>query len=1137
VTREDANFRTNSTAKHCQYFVEGAMDKYTQAGRPLAVRVKGLGEDDLLLERFTGHEAISELFHFRLEMLAEKPIEFAKVLGQEVTVELRPPGVFALVPTAELRYFHGIIKRLSQGEYVNGGTNRQDRFIRYEAEMAPALWLLTKRVQSRIFQQKTVPAILDQVLEDEWGLDILAPQFDEKPFYPRDYCVQYRESDFAFVSRLMEEEGIFYYFRHEKEDKKVKHTLVLGNKPEAHDELAGKVSYKEAPFEDCVHRWVKRQEVVTGQVTLWDSCFELPGKNLAAQRTISEQVVVGQSQHNLTISSNQPLEHYDYPGGYAQRFDGVNPGGANRADDLKHIYEDNERTAAIRMQEAAAAALRIDGASLCRHFGAGRCFKLVGHFDADDAKVPYLLTRVEHDASIQGAYRSGSQPPAPESYENRFQCLPGRVPFRPRRVTPRPTIPGPQTAVVVGLESKDDKPKVDEKDRKLDRGSFLDRYGRVKVQFPWDREGKHDAGSSCWVRVAQTWAGKRWGAFFWPHVGHEVVVAFEEGDPDRPLIVGSVYNAQNMPPFELPKEKQFNGIRSCSLGGDPATNFSGFVFHDVDGDEQFILHSRGDLFFGAEEDIHTNVRGHYHIKEGKSSIKTVGGPSGLFSSGSGGNQQGGGEKREESPQKEGPRAVSSSPVQNPNPNPNPPDPRYKLSNADKAKWTWSPTWQLGQARWTPTIKADVTCGAVADAWLGAKLGSSFGSNWVLNINPIGLLGELGAGPGGLALAAGWVGGRLNFDIGSYIKFQYGPSYSFDWGRKVQYTMSRMGPGSYTKSNVVRALAAAIAVTQIAGLLIWSTKGGYELADVELDKGKGPRTGEREKWEKQAAAEDKLDKEAEFVRGMSYGGAGSMGLSTVLTAALMFVQHRFYVAESLATERAKQFPQRLGSAAIDTPLRARSASQAASAAIWVNRDLLEQSKLTTNPGYEVTRPSDKVRPKTDVVTDGDWEVKAGGVQLGAFDKAPTVYVQAISTGSSPQGTITLVADDWTSIQGGKHGVDIRSNDPAGDIDIGGRMTSGVIKLRHGLQQVVLDKTSLKAEKFKDVVISALGSITLKVGKSQIRLDPRGVTIQGPIVKVEATGPARIEGNAVFIKSKGPGPVCIDSALPAGGILIG
>jgi type VI secretion system secreted protein VgrG len=1024
------------------------MGKYTQDGRLLAVTVNGLGKDDLLLERFTGHEAISELFHFRLEMLAEKPIKFADVLGQGVTVALKYDPAPASGP--DKRYFNGIIKQLSQGEKVYGGAKGEDIFFRYEAEMVPALWLLTRRMQSRIFQQKTVPQILNQILKDEWGLDVPEPQYDrEQTFYPRDYCVQYRETDFAFVSRLLEEEGIFYYFLHEEN----KHPLVLRARPQARDELPEKVSYREAPSNNCVHRWVKHQEIVTGQVTLWDSCFELPGKNLTAQRTISESVVVGKSEHNLKTSSKKPLEHYDYPGGYAQRFDGVDPGGAARDADLKNIFKDNERTVAIRMEEVAAGALRIDGESRCRYFGAGRSVKLVGHFDADDT---YLLTRVEHQASIEGAYRSGSQPPAPESYTNRFQCLPGRVPFRPRRVTVRPIIPGPQTAVVVGLEpdkardAKDGpKPDGDKAKDANDRGSFVDRYGRVKVQFPWDREGKNDANSSCWVRVAQTWAGARWGAFFWPHVGHEVVVAFEEGDPDRPLIVGSVYNADNMPPFALPEGRKFNGIRSCSLGGNPTRNFSGFVFHDLKDDEQFILHSCGDVLLSAQDNVITNVWGNYLLNEGKTG------------------------------------------------------PKYK----DEAGWSTPPAGLATFEVSAPTVKF-VTSPLSIDGkgMLGLALAASGGWNYKLSTNPIGMVGEL-EGDSTFArimtgLVPGAVGGDVAFNVGASVKSSFGPSYSFSRGRNVKFDIS----GNATWSKPAATLALAACMSELVGLIVLGSLKSSQKASKDWITGAGT--------------------------------ASTVALPVLILGGLTLLCNKAYAAASLRSKekQMREFNDFVKSA--DTGRRITALEEMLSATVTEVDALGEEIARSLNPGFEVNSSRDKVRPKDDVVTEGDWEVKAGSVQLGAFDKAPTVYVQAVSTGSSPQGTITLAADDWTSIQGGKSGVDIRNNDPKGDIDIGGMaMTSGVIKLRHGLQKVVLDRTSLKAEMFKDVEISALGSITLKVGKSQIRLDPQGITIEGVMIRVEAVGQAQIEGKMVQIKSQGPGPVRIDSALPVGGILIG
>jgi type VI secretion system secreted protein VgrG len=239
---------------------------------------------------------------------------------------------------------------------------------------------------------------------------------------------------------------------------------------------------------------------------------------------------------------------------------------------VARIFPAAKRAAKLRAAAEAAAAVRAGGESNCVQFAPGRRFTLERHFDADGA---YLLTAVEHEARVTGDYRADAQDDALD-YRNRFTAAPEGLPFRPPRVTPRPIIAGTQTATVVGPPGSQ---------------IFLDKYGRVKVQFPWDRQGQANADSSCWIRVAQIWAGKTWGAFFWPRVGHEVVVAFEEGDPDQPIIVGSVYNAANMPPLTLPDEAMRCGIKSCTFAGDPALAFNAVIFHDVPGTEYLQVHS------------------------------------------------------------------------------------------------------------------------------------------------------------------------------------------------------------------------------------------------------------------------------------------------------------------------------------------------------------------------------------------------------------------------------------------------------------------------------------------------------------------------------------------------------------------
>jgi type VI secretion system secreted protein VgrG len=507
------------------------MPPFTQASRPLSLATP-LGPDVLLLETVRGSEAVSELFEFELELLADADTEvaFEQVLGRPATVTLR-------MPEGGERTLCGIVSHFSQGGMARG-TAGGAAFIRYRATVVPRVWLLTRRRQSRIFQQKSIPEILEEVLTGFERRSYLSATYE-----PRDYCVQYRESDFAFACRLMEEEGIFYFFEHTGRGD----VLVLGDHALAHPDVPGPSAlvYDTAAGgltpDTRVHSWEKSQVVRSGKIALWDHCFELADRNLEATAEIQDRVQVGSVVHHLAAGQADALEVYDYPGGYAQRFDGIDPGGGERAADLQKIFADNERTANIRAQQEAARGLVTRGASDCRHLTAGHTFELTRHFNADGE---YVLTRVDHTASVAGVYTGvGGEC----RYENAFECVPIGLPFRPPVVTPRPVVHGTQSAVVVGPAGEE---------------IFTDKYGRVKVQFPWDRQGRGDAGSSCWIRVSQVHAGAGFGGIDIPRVGQEVIVAFEEGDPDRPIVIGRVYNADVMPPFALPANRMVSGLKS-----------------------------------------------------------------------------------------------------------------------------------------------------------------------------------------------------------------------------------------------------------------------------------------------------------------------------------------------------------------------------------------------------------------------------------------------------------------------------------------------------------------------------------------------------------------------------------------------
>ena len=551
------------------------MPTYSQANRPMGVSTP-LGPDVLLLQQFSGSEFLSRLFRFQLGLLAESStdIAFDQILGQSVTVTLQ-------MPDGSSRYINGIVNKFSQGEQIPSPMGSAF-FTRYQAEIVPQLWLLTRKAQSRIFQQIAVPDILKQVLT---GLSVDYQLLGT--YKPRDYCVQYRETDFDFASRLMEEEGIYYFFTHADGS----HKMVVADTTMSHPDVPGattaiyEVIEGGLRKEDRVHSWEKRQEIRSGKYTLWDQCFELPGQNLEAVKPVLASVQVGTVSHTLKVAGNGKLELYDFPGGYAQRFDGITPGGSDRSGDIQNIFQDNERTAAIRIQQEAARALSITGQSTCRQFTAGHKFTLDRHFNANGV---YVLTQVGHSATMGDTYTTGSD--TSQIYENTFECIPIALPFKPAQTTPRPTVEGTQTAVVVGNPGDE---------------IFTDKYGRVKVQFPWDRQGKKDADSSCWVRVATLWGGKQWGMIHIPRVGQEVVIAFEEGDPDRPIIVGSVYNAEQMPAFELPKGMVISGYKSNTHKG---KGYNELTFNDTAGKEMITMHGQHDMSTTIEHDQTTHVK-------------------------------------------------------------------------------------------------------------------------------------------------------------------------------------------------------------------------------------------------------------------------------------------------------------------------------------------------------------------------------------------------------------------------------------------------------------------------------------------------------------------------------------------------
>lgn len=526
---------------------------FDQASRSLNIQ-SPLGENTIVLTRFHGQEELSRLFRFQLDLLSEdNAITPTDIVGKDVTFSLR-------YDNGERRYFHGFVQRFVAGdEDVNG--------IRgYQAVVVPWLWFLTQTYDCRIFQEMTVVQIIEQIFQDLGFSDF---EFNTVGNHPeREYCVQYRETDFDFVSRLLEEEGIYYYFKHEDG----KHMLVLSDSPAGYA-TADEASVEYPPSDLASHvvkphiqSWEHAYEFRTGKFAHTDYNFKTPkSKLLVSENTLMKYQGVKQ------------YEWYDYPGEYPDKGVGT-------------------PLARVRMEELELENDTVNGSSTCQSFSPGYQFTLSKHRSASEEGNKFVVKRVLHDAQ-EGGYGTSDATGTCE-YRNHFVCFPANASFRPARITPRPLVRGPQTAVVVGPAGAE---------------IYTDEFSRVKVQFFWDREGKKDEKSSCWIRVSQNWAGQNWGFVCIPRIGQEVIVGFLEGDPDQPIIIGRVYNADQMPPYDLPANMTQSGIKSRSSKGGGTANFNEIRFEDKKGSEQLFIHAEKNQDIEVEND-ETHWVGHDRTK-------------------------------------------------------------------------------------------------------------------------------------------------------------------------------------------------------------------------------------------------------------------------------------------------------------------------------------------------------------------------------------------------------------------------------------------------------------------------------------------------------------------------------------------
>jgi type VI secretion system secreted protein VgrG len=508
----------------------------TQANREATVKT-ALADDVLLFAGMSGNEALGRLSEFSVRMLSEDAsLAIGDVLGKPLSVLL------ATNEDGDLRHFNGIVTRFANTGWVG-------ELASYEATVHPWLWLLTRASNCRIFQDMAVPDIVKEVCGAYGGAAALSVTALSGEYPTLPYCVQYRETDFDFVCRLLEGVGIYFYFTHEDG----KHTMVLADSYSAHQPIAGYTALKFARAarrgewaEESVSSWASGGAIASSKVVLQDFDFEKAGGSRSGGLLSTATIAAGFEQASY--------EMYDYPGAYS-------------------VAADGNVLARARIESMHGQCEQIAATTDARGLYPGGLFTLADH-PRDDQNRAYLVTSAHYEVSGND-YASGGRGFG-------FSCRIGAIgkehPYRPLPTVARPRVYGPQTAIVVGKAGEE---------------IWTDKYGRIKVQFHWDRIGADDENSSCWVRVAQGWAGKGWGAMAVPRIGMEVVVSFLEGDPDRPLVTGCVYNSDTMPPYELPANQTRSTVKSQSSKG--GEGFNELRFEDKKGAEEVYMHAERDF--------------------------------------------------------------------------------------------------------------------------------------------------------------------------------------------------------------------------------------------------------------------------------------------------------------------------------------------------------------------------------------------------------------------------------------------------------------------------------------------------------------------------------------------------------------
>ena len=1040
-----------------------------------------LGADTLVVQRVEGVDGISQLFSYDLTVLADasQEITFSDILGK--TVSLGFDG-----GTGTVRYISGIVTQFTQVEEV-GASQGVPALCRYQARIQPKLWTLGLSTNCAIYEDRSPTQVIEAVLKNasiDYSLKLSSASAK------RVYIVQYNETDLDFISRLMEEEGLSYYFKFAKGS----HELIITDSPGSNSiEPAGggKLTYTtqikpDSRLGPVVTKWRKSQKLVSSQASLTDYQFQQADKAVQGKgKPKNASISAGKVSHSLSAGDMSNAVLSRSPGLPAHHVDAINTEGNQDSSALGGLQNLVDNYAALEIARATADAVWVDAVSLSAGLQAGAKISLSGHFNGDG---DYLVTRAtlkfDQSANLLPTFAKSNV----DSFvcESRFHAVPLAAHWVPALKTARPRIDGLLTAKVLATTSSGNSSGGGSGGSNDKDPILTDKFARIRVQFPWATQANTNDGqstASCWMRYAQPWAGNVWGSLSIPRDGQEVVVAFEQGDPDRPIAIGSVYNSINMPPFELPVNKNYSGLKTSTPTGS-ADQFSGLAFNDTKGSEEVRLHSERNMTIQVENAAINKVGGTFYKTVAGNSFERFGGKFQASNSGSGGGDGSGGSNTSGTPQK-----VTATPG----------DYWKNNNNIDKADGEAWKTWEQAQPPGL-SYRGSMVYGSQMASVVGVDTRMTLGDSWSIVMAPAGLqaagmtvskLDDMSDATGLPGSSPKALPGETTIVIGATHRIGVGPSARFDQGSSVSVVGTVKSATDSVNSGLknICSKAAANVVSAAAS------------DDSFSDKDRG------------TAAGSLVGLSAEGLLGGLVGNVVSSALNGN-SAVTKFAG---------VSDAAKPLTGQARSVSVS------SATSALSSAGSALADMVSQmsSGVSTKVSHQV-----QLAEGTTLIGSGQSILLRSSADTNVFPncggKAGTIALIAEGVpGGSPSGSLVMMGGELFSLGTAKNGdkfAHICANSDGQMFLDSGSSGSVQINAANADQNIVLDTSQIAlTTNNKPVKITTSGGdLTITTSKGQVSINTTSGAINiksssGAITIDSGTGNLNLKGNAISIKA--------------------